>query len=321
MNTPILGVPGGYRDLVFDEARKRRRIESRLAVLFEEAGYGEIMPSTVEYLDLYRRGKQSVADRAVKFLGRTGELLALRADFTPAIARIIRARLAGAPPPLKIWYAGNVFRASRPHQGGFAEFGQIGAELIGANSMERDVELVTLALRLLESLGCRDVQLHLSNAGIFGGLVSELGLDEEALRHVTVEIDRKDARGLAGRLEDLGVEGSLQDQVRVLSRCVGGPEVLDRARASLRNPRSLAAVSSLSELSERLGPWHDRLTFDLAEIDEMEYYSGVMFSFFSPRLNRELGTGGRYDGFLQKFGLDLPAIGFSLSLDGLLELL
>jgi ATP phosphoribosyltransferase regulatory subunit len=186
--------------------------------------------------------------------------------------------------------------------------------------MDRDVELLALAFQLLEAAGCPDVQLHLSHAGIFRGLVAELGLKGDALRGVTAEIDRKDARGLATRLEELGVEGGLQEQVRVLSRCVGGRDVLDRARGSIRNTRSRSAIEALDALAGRLAPWHDRLTFDLAEIDEMEYYSGVMFTFFSPRLQHALGTGGRYDGFLQEFALDLPAIGFSFSLDGLLAL-
>ena len=56
------------------------------------------------------------------------------------------------------------------------------------------------------------------------------------------------------------------------------------------------------------------------KIDEMEYYTGVMFSFFSPRLTSELGRGGRYDTLLQEFGRSLPAVGFSFSLDGLVDL-
>jgi ATP phosphoribosyltransferase regulatory subunit len=58
----------------------------------------------------------------------------------------------------------------------------------------------------------------------------------------------------------------------------------------------------------------------LTEIDEMEYYTGVMVTFFSPRLTAELGKGGRYDTLLREFGAEAPAVGFSFSMDRLVEL-
>jgi ATP phosphoribosyltransferase regulatory subunit len=79
-------------------------------------------------------------------------------------------------------------------------------------------------------------------------------------------------------------------------------------------------MDDLLELAERLPCWKDRLLFDLTEIDELEYYTGMMFAIFSPRLKSELGKGGRYDALLQEFGRSLPAVGFSFSLDGLAEL-
>ncbi len=315
-----IGLPAGFRDLLFTEAQTRRRIGDSLARLFDERGYGEIAPSTVEYHDLYRRGNQSVEDRTVKFLDRDDHLLALRADFTPAIARIAANRLLQTPRPIRIWYEGSVFRKVDPKRGRYCEFIQVGAELLGLDSVEQDVEIIDLALSSLDALGLRDAKLHINHAGIFRSLVNDLQLDRKSLRQVKAAIDRKDARGLATRLETLGVSPDVHDQLEVLASCVGGEEVLQRASDSVRNTSARNAIAALRNLANGLTRWRDLITFDLAEIDEMEYYTGIMFTLFHPRLSTELGGGGRYDTLLREFGAELPAVGFSFSMDALADL-
>jgi len=315
-----IGLPAGFRDLLFGDAQSRRRIEDSLARLFGEHGYGEIAPSAVEYHELYRRGNQSVEDRAVKFLDRDDNLLALRADFTPAIARIAASRLLQIPRPIRVWYAGSVFRKVDPKRGRYCEFRQVGAELLGLDSVEQDVEIIDLALSSLDALGVRDAKLHINHAGIFRSLVNDLRLDRKSLRQVKAAIDRKDARGLAARLESLGVSADIHDQLEVLASCVGGEEVLQRASEAVTNTSARYAIAGLRKLANGLTRWRDLITFDLAEIDEMEYYTGIMFTLFHPRLTTELGGGGRYDALLREFGAELPAVGFSFSVDALADL-
>jgi len=319
MENKLLGLPAGFRDVLFDEAKTRRIIEGKLAALFSAEGFREVSPSGVEFLELYARGNQNSRGRAVKFLDRDDHLLALRADFTPAIARLVSTRLATAPPPLKVWYAGNVFRKVDQKHGRFCEFGQIGAELIGLNSVERDAEIINLGMHALSSLGIKQIRIHINHAGIFRGIVGDLALDEKSLDLVKSEIDRKDIRGLLSRLQTLGIAPETRAQVSTLSTCVGSEEVLRTAAAAMRNDESRRAIDALVQLSSRLERWRDCITFDLAEIDEMEYYSGVMFTFFNPQLTSELGMGGRYDTLLREFGADMPAIGFSFSIDRLIE--
>ncbi len=313
-------MPAGFRDIMFEEAKRRRTVVTTVASVFELRGYGEVLPSSVELLELYTRGKQHVRDEAIKFLDRDDQLLALRADFTPAIARMVGGQFRRSPGPIKMWYAGDVFRRIDPHREQFCEFGQVGAEIIGVNGAAGDVEMIDLAMTCLEALRVPDVLVHLNHAGVFRGLIGDLSLEQKALKGVKSEIDRKDSRGLAGRLADLGVAEHIQRQLNALGRCVGGPEILDDAKEILQNEMSCRAVDELSELDEALRKWSGHIVYDLTEIDEMEYYTGVMATFFSPRLTGELGKGGRYDSLLQEFGVDAPAVGFSFSMDRLVEL-
>jgi ATP phosphoribosyltransferase regulatory subunit len=316
-----IGLPTGYRDVTFDEARSRRLIEHQFSQVFDKRGYGEISPSGVEYLEIYARGRQSTKEVTFKFLDRDDNLLALRADFTPAIARVVASGVLGEEVPHRIWYCGNVFRKADVHRGRFHEFRQIGAELLGTNSIERDVEVLHVALECLAAAGIRDIYLHLNHAGIFRSIIKALPLDPEALSQVKTEIDRKDMRRVAERLHDFGVAPDVQRQVNAVCRCVGGKEELLAARKAIDNPEAASAMDELLELASRLAPRTDNIVFDLTEIDEMEYYTGVMFAFFSPIVSTELGRGGRYDTLLQEFGRSMPAVGFSFSMDNLVTLL
>ncbi len=320
MRNATIGLPAGFRDLLFDESKKRRVVEAKLASVFERQGYGEVSPSGIEFLDIYARGNQGIKDKTFKFLDRDDNLLALRADFTPAIARIAAARLQNMPLPIKIWYSGSVFRKADLHRGRFHEFIQVGAELLGQNTAGTDAEVLNLAMLCLSALGIRDIQVHVNHAGIFRGIVNALKLDRQALKLVKSKIDRKDMRGLASRLETLGVAQDLRQQMECLSRSVGGLPVLATARSAITNPESRRAIDELAGLASSLESWKEHIVFDLTEIDEMEYYTGIMFEIFCPGLTSELGRGGRYDALLRDFGADMPAIGFSFSMDRLVEL-
>ena len=190
-----------------------------------------------------------------------------------------------------------------------------------AMRMDQDCELIDLALSALTLLGVDDIQVHLNHAGIFRGLLNDLHLGRKELRLVRSAIDRKDARALADQLKTVGIRKEVQEQINAISALIGGEEVLNRARTILTNDEELRALDHLDAIRHTMKRWASVLTFDLTEIDEMEYYTGVMFTFFSQKLRRELGRGGRYDNLLKDFGNDMPAIGFSFSVENLLELL
>lgn len=291
----------------------------RLAAIFEERGFHEVLPSGIEFLDVYTRGNQVISERAYKFLDREDRLLALRADFTPAVARMTAPRVTAGGEPLRLWYSGNVFRRVDPRKGGYAEFWQVGAELIGGSGAGDDCAMIALALETLDAAGMDSASVHINHAGIFRGILNAAHLPESARDRLASEIDHKDARALAAHLEELGVPAAIGEQVHVLARCIGGREVLEEAASVLADPESRGAIAHLQRIADGLQAQADRLVFDLTEIDEMEYYTGIMFTLLSPARRGPLGTGGRYDTLLRAFGNDVPAVGFSLAMDSVLE--
>jgi len=319
MDTTFAALPPGFRDLAFEDAASRRTKETMLAGMFSAREYREVLPSGIEFLDVYTRGNQSISERAFKFLDREDRLLALRADFTPAVARMVATRFGLDREVLRIWYSGNVFRRTEARNGGYAETWQVGAELIGEGSLELDCEIILLALECLSALGMESAGVHINHAGVFRGILNALDLPETARDRLKSEIDHKDARSLANHLEELGVSAAISEQVHVLARCIGGVDVLGEAAAVLRHEESQNAIAHLQAVAEQLGTMRERVTFDLTEIDELEYYTGIMFTLFSPVRRSPLGMGGRYDALLRAFGSDRPAVGFSLFMDNILE--
>jgi ATP phosphoribosyltransferase regulatory subunit len=319
--TPISAsaLPPGFRDLASQDATRRRQTDGRLAAIFDARGYREVLPSGIEFLDMYTRGNQVISERAFKFLDREDRLLALRADFTPAVARMVAPRITPGAEPMRLWYSGNVFRRVEPRKGGYAEFWQVGAELIGGSTLAHDAEMIALALENLDAVGMSSASVHINHAGIFRGILNAANLPETARERLASEIDHKDARALATHLEELGVTAAIGEQVHVLARCIGGPDVLEEAAGVLTDAESRAAIDHLQQLAATLAPHAGRLVFDLTEIDEMEYYTGIMFTLLSPARRSPLGTGGRYDTLFRAFGGDSPAVGFSLTMDSILE--
>jgi ATP phosphoribosyltransferase regulatory subunit len=310
--------PHGFRDILGDAARRRRESEKVLAEVFAAEGFAEIRPPSVEYLALYERGHQHAAATAFRFLDRDDRLLALRADFTPAVARVVAARPPGQGELCKYWYAGSVFRRADTGSGRFTEITQAGAEMIGSGGPAADGEILTLVLRCLEGLGVTGVRIHVSHAGIAAGLLARALPDRAEAALARRDLLRHDARALDRRLVARGVDQITRRALAaLLAPSTGEDPLLPFAGISeeVENARG-----ELHALLTRLNGKGGSVCVDPGELDELAYYTGMVFTIYHERCGDPLGRGGRYDGLLRAFGLDLPAVGFSLSLDNLAEL-
>src|SRR4051812_4732277 len=196
MPTSLLAqVPPGSQDLLAGDVRRRRRVQSAWFALAEAHGYEEVIPPTFEYEEVFTRsGGPELAARLIRFVDRDGALVALRADFTSAIARVVATRLADAPAPLRLSYAGKVYRQQPDAVGLRREIFQLGAELIGDASAEADVEALRLVITLLRSLKLTEFQINLGEIGFVRPLLE--GVAGEAAEALRSAIDRKDRAAL-----------------------------------------------------------------------------------------------------------------------------
>src|SRR6266545_6902914 len=97
-------IPPGTRDVLPDEMRELRRLQSSLGAAFEALGYGEVSTPTIEYAEVLARGDVHGAPVAYRFFDERGELLAMRSDMTIPIARLVASRFADSSPPFRLFY-------------------------------------------------------------------------------------------------------------------------------------------------------------------------------------------------------------------------
>jgi ATP phosphoribosyltransferase regulatory subunit len=309
-------IPPGTRDVLPDEMRELRRLNRRLIEVFEDAGYGEVATPAIEYDEVLSRGALASSASPYRFFDENGDLLALRSDMTVPIARLVVGRFADAPLPLRLCYLASAYRAVLPQRGEMREFVQAGIELIGAPGAAGVAEVIGVLEAALDAAGLDRAVIGLGDADLYRSLLAEFGVEGEARDAVLDRLATHDLVGLEEELAAAGIGEAASATCVALSQLRGGREVLDRARA-LGGDAVERTMTRLQETYESLVErgTADRVQIDLGLLRDLGYYSGAIFEVYDPALGHVLGGGGRYDGFLAGFGVDLPAAGFSLYLE------
>jgi ATP phosphoribosyltransferase regulatory subunit HisZ len=197
------------------------------------------------------------------------------------------------------------------------EFAQAGIELIGASAPDGTVEVVDVLEAVLDAAGLNRAIIGLGDADLYRQLLEELGVEGEARDAVLARLATHDLVGLEAELAEIDGIGSEQVETCVaLSQLRGGSEVLDRAREMGGGAvqRATARLGETYEALEARGV-ADRVQIDLGLLRDLGYYSGAILEVYDPALGHILGGGGRYDGLLRRFGVDLPAAGFALYIE------
>ncbi len=146
--------PTGVRPLLIEETARRRRIEERFVEVLERAGFAEVVLPIIDYAEPYAALQAGETSRqSYRFIDREGELVALRSDFTPMVARALAPAISAADLPLRVYYRGDVIRCDSSRLGSNREMFQIGAEIVGDDSPAADVEILSLAADLVRQFG------------------------------------------------------------------------------------------------------------------------------------------------------------------------
>ena len=311
-----------------------RRVEELRRVWLDAArsyGYELVMPPMLEHIESLLSGTGHALDlKTFKLVDQlSGRTLGLRADTTPQVARI-DAHLLNREAVTRLCYCGPVLhtRPGSPHAS--REPLQLGAEIYGHGGLEADLEVAELALQGLQGseLG-HGLVMDLADVRLVDGVLEGLGvqLDKAAREAVVAALTAKDVavlRELARNLPGLAKVPHAAETLVMLTSLYGGDEVIERARATLpQHPLVTTALASLQSLAMSLRQGHDQLTvgYDLSDLSGYAYYSGTRFAIYGAGHADALVRGGRYDEVGAVFGRRRPAVGFSLDLKLLADLL
>ena len=313
-------IPPGTQIVIGRAARQRRVLERAICSVFEGWSYEEIIPPIFDYYDVFAKGMGTGPEEQIyRFIDREGNILALRPEFTSLVAKTVATRLSASPKPIRLYYSGEVLRFEKPKGGRQREFAQIGIEHYGGERKMADAEILLIAVETFQRLGVQGFQINLGSVDFFGGIVDRMELPDDEIRELKDVLNVKDQSGLETLLQRLPLGDRRKKILRAVPQLTGDKTVITEARELVKNPRSMEALDHLEEIYsifERLDLAH-HLTIDLGEIRGFDYYSGILFRAYVRGLGFEVASGGRYDGLPAAFGEDLPAVGFSFSLDRL----
>ncbi|HVR39373.1 MAG TPA: ATP phosphoribosyltransferase regulatory subunit, partial [Thermoanaerobaculia bacterium] len=279
--------PTGARPLLIEETARRRRIESRFVSILESAGFSEIVLPIIDYAEPYapilERGS---VRQSYRFVDREGELVGIRSDFTPMVARALAPSMSPGE-LLRVFYRGDVIRCEASRLGANRELFQIGAEIVGDPSPAADIAVMRLAADILRAFDAKPLVVYNDTS-----LVAQF--DESTRTALTTKRMRDGLPPLAQKL-------------------IAGTATIDDVRAF-----DAQSAERLDAIARELDP--DEFQLHLDDIDENNgYYTGLRFRLFSAGSRTKLAQGGRYDTLYERFGTPAAAVGFTFTIDELLE--
>lgn len=286
-----------------------------LRELYHRHGYQSYRMSKFEPYDLYAKNKSFlVSENILTFTDTDGRLMALKPDVTLSIIKNVQ------PDPQsleKVYYSENVYRTS-PASMGYREIMQTGLECVGALDLAAMGEVVALAA---ESLGLLSGEylLDLGHVGLISGLLT--GQSDESVRAgLLAELGRKNAPAIRSLCAQAGLAHDLAEKLCRLSQLYGPPaEILPQLEELTAGEAARAALEELEGLCRILDTLGllDRVRLDFSIVNDMRYYTGVIFRGYLPGLSSGVLAGGRYDNLLRRMGKTGQAIGFAVYLDQL----
>lgn len=319
-----LHTPEGVRDICNIECGKKLSLENRLHKVLQLYGYHDIQTPTFEYFDVFRKEIGTIPSRELyKFFDKEGNTLVLRPDITPSIARAAATLFIDEDIPIRLCYTGNTFVNHSSYQGRLRENTQMGAELIGVDSIEADAEMLAMVADCLTTIGLRDFQLSVGNVDFFQSLIEDAALNEEEEERVRELINNRNYFGLEEYLDGIQVKRSSKEALVALGDLYGGVEILAQARNFAPNSKGIKAVRRLEQIYDMLKYYgaEQYIQFDFSMSGTYGYYTGIIFRGYTFGTGDAVVKGGRYDHLLEKFGKESPSIGFALVIDELMSAL
>lgn len=324
----MIKIPRGTATHLPEGAYLRRYTQETILSTFFDWGYKEVVTPVFEYLDVLSAGLTSgLLEKSYKFIDReSGKIMLLRPDITPQVARMVAGILSHEPKPLRLCYYGNIFRYEEAHAGRQQEIFQVGCELVGSPSPEADAEIIALASETLKRLRIKDFKIIIGQVNYLYGIISYI---KDSIDHpLTADYEyllkeaftKKDAGELEILLNRIGVTAESKENILKLPELFGGEEVFDKAVKITANKVSYDAINNLQLIYSTLCLYglKNNVIFDLCDIREIDYYTGLFFEIFSPGIPYPIGRGGRYDNLIGKFGFDCPSTGFALDIESII---
>lgn len=317
-------VPEGTCDKLFKECEALREVQNTMTSLFRSHGFSEVITPSLEFYDVFT-GKASAMPQEMmyKLIDGKGRILVVRPDNTMPVARVVSTKLKGFQPPLRLYYNQNVFRINPSLSGRRDEIPQCGIELLGASGIKSDIEVLVTAIEALKRV-TSDFRIEIGHVAFFKSIIEELPCDADEKEQIRKYIEQKNYAAINEALEESAKDNAASRALIELPRLFGGAEVFEKAAAIAPNKAAkdvLGYLRSIYDVLIGMG-LKNNIIIDLGLVQQIDYYTGVVFQGYMQNSGEPVLSGGRYDGLFDGLGFelaarDLTAIGFAVNADAI----
>lgn len=286
--------PRGMRDFYPEDMAWRNRVFDAFRAAGEAAGFEPYDSCVVESYELLaRKAGEEVGEQIYHFFDKSERHIALRAEMTPTLARMVAQRQKELQFPLKWTTIAQCFRYERMTKGRKREHYQWNIDIIGEDSILAEVEVIQAACDALRRMGLssRDFKVHVSSRRFLGELLAKSGIAADKHAQVFIALDKR------GKMPDSEIAAMLKDGGLSDDEIKATFDIMD-----LKSYEGCAELEELFRLAEVAG-FADCLEFDISVIRGLSYYTGVVFECFDTAGEfRAIFGGGRYDNLLTTIG-------------------
>ncbi len=298
----------GVREFYPEAMSLRNYLYEKARDASQAFGYQEWDGPFIEAIDLYaaKSGEELVKKQSFTFEDRGGDLVTLRPELTPSLARMIAAKQNDLTYPVRWWSFGPFWRYEQPQKGRTREFFQWNIDMLGVSTPEADAELIAIAATFLRSVGLSPERalIYVNNRRLIDSEFNALGIPQEKKLDIANLVDRRSKMEPAKWDENALELGLTQRQLDGLKDILGNYELWKRSEE----------LSRLFAALEVLGV-KEYIKFDPTIMRGLLYYTGTVFEVFdtSGSIKRSLFGGGRYDKLLEDVGgQPLSGVGFAM---------
>lgn len=299
--------PRGMRDFYPEDMAWRNKVFDAFRAAGAAAGFEPYDACVVESYELLaRKAGEEVGEQIYHFRDKSDRHLALRAEMTPTLARMVAQRQGSLPFPIKWTTIAQCFRYERMTKGRKREHYQWNLDIVGEESVLAEVEVLGAACDALRRMGLSndDFQVHVSNRALLSELLAASGIPAERHAQVFLALDKRGKmpdEELAHMMTDNGLsEADVKAAFAIMD-----VKTLDAAEALTGAAEGSPAVAQLRELFRLadLAGFGSCLVFDISVIRGLSYYTGIVFECFDAKREfRAIFGGGRYDNLLTAIG-------------------
>jgi len=295
-------------ELKSEYMRTEEKVIFALRELYSKYGYAQFKMSKFEEYDLYVKNKDFlVSDSVITFNDTNGRLMALKPDVTLSIIK----NSAETDNVQKLYYNENVYRVSK-NTHSFKEIMQTGLECIGALGKYNICEVVTLAAKSLEAIS-ENFVLDISHMGLISSVLD--GIDVDIKKEILQYISEKNTHDLVALCEKENIDSSI---IVALVNVSGTSEEIKQKLAAIpfgaNSKEAIEEINTVADILTSL-PENNKIHFDFSIVNDMNYYSGIVFKGYIEGIPTGILSGGRYDLLMSKMGKKTGAIGFAVYLD------